>query len=300
MGRGLSQASILLVGPSGVGKSSTVNHLFRMKEGSINFAKTSSTASETRTTTEFIIKADDPNFKVKDLKLGLVDTPGFNDTDGMRQDACNFFSIKQFYKKHPTLGGSCPNLIFVMINADDKRIDGENSNIAKSLKCLMKLNLVDPKHPNVIGVMTHACHLGGKTKNWTRKFEEKKDIFKKILFKYLNVAADVVALENAYGPEDNDLVVSQSGDYTFLPDDVTLQPRNLYNACIDLFKANGDMYGQLVFNRVFCEERNAPTKGHAVDAKNAKTDKLSREEQQFMDFFLKTAMGKTFKYLPSL
>ena len=56
-----------------------------------------------------------------------------------------------------------------MINADDKRIDRENSNLAKSLKCLMKLNLVDPTHPNVVGVMTHACHLGRKAKNWTKK-----------------------------------------------------------------------------------------------------------------------------------
>ena len=135
IGRGLGQASILLVGSSGVGKSSTVNHMFGMKEGEgVNFAKTSSSTSETRTTTEFLIKVDHPDYKVTDLKLGLVDTPGFNDTDGMRQDACNFFSIKQFYKTHPTLGGSRPNLIFVTIKADDNRIAGENSNLATEMQ----------------------------------------------------------------------------------------------------------------------------------------------------------------------
>ena len=115
------------------------------------------------------------------------------------------------------------------------------------------------------------------------------------MFKYLNVAADVVALENAFGPDDNDLEVSPSGDLTYLPDDVTLQPKNLYKACINVFKANGDKYGHLIFNRVFDEERNVPTKGFEFHAKNAKTDRLSQEEEQFLDFFQKTAMGKTFK-----
>ena len=164
--------------------------------------------------------------------------------------------------------------------------------LAKSLKCLMKLDLVDPKHPNVVGVMTHACQVPGKGKNWTKKIEEKKAIFKKVMFNHLNVAADVVALENAYGPDDNDLEVHPSGDYTFLPDGVTLQTRNLFKACIDLLKANGDAFGQLVFNRVFSEEKNVPEKGFAYAAKKAKEDKLSPEEKQFLDFFQKTAQGK--------
>ena len=72
-----------------------MNHLFAMKENSVNFAKTSDEVSETRVTTEYEISADDPGYEVSELKLGLVDSPGFNDTDGMRQDACNFYSIKQ-------------------------------------------------------------------------------------------------------------------------------------------------------------------------------------------------------------
>ena len=57
-------------------------------------------------------------------------------------------------------------------------------------------------------------------------------------------------------------------------------------------KANGDAFGQLVFNRVFSEEKNVPEKGFAYAAKNAKKDGLSPEEQQFLDFFQKTAQGK--------
>ena len=164
--RTMGRASLLLVGSSGVGKSSTINHLFAMKENTVNFAQTSDQISMTRITTEYIISADDPEFEVSNLQLGLVDSPGFNDTDGMRQDACNFYSIKQFYATYPGARGCFPNLIFVMMNAGDKRFDGPNSNFTKSLKCLQKLNLVDTQNPNIVGVMTHACHLGRNAKKW--------------------------------------------------------------------------------------------------------------------------------------
>ena len=31
--------------------------------------------------------------------MTLIDSPGFNDTDGTAQDACNFYSIKSFFDK---------------------------------------------------------------------------------------------------------------------------------------------------------------------------------------------------------
>ena len=83
IGRGMGQVSVLLVGSSGVGKSSTVNHLFDLDEkASIHFAKTNSSISETRRTTEYVLRVDEPEYEVKGLELGLVDSPGFNDTDG--------------------------------------------------------------------------------------------------------------------------------------------------------------------------------------------------------------------------
>ena len=42
---------LLVLGETGVGKSSTINHLF-----GANVAATSSTKSETRSTTEFVLK----------------------------------------------------------------------------------------------------------------------------------------------------------------------------------------------------------------------------------------------------
>ena len=101
--------ALLVVGSSGVGKSSTVNHLLNIGEEKVKFAKTNSTTSETKITSEFLAFADDPDLEVKNLVLGIVDTPGFNDTDGLKQDACNFYSIKEFYKDHPKLDRCFPN-----------------------------------------------------------------------------------------------------------------------------------------------------------------------------------------------
>ena len=65
IGRAMGKGSILLVGSSGVGKSSTVNHLFSInKDCLIEFAKTSQETSETRVTTEYEIDANDLGFEV--------------------------------------------------------------------------------------------------------------------------------------------------------------------------------------------------------------------------------------------
>ena len=54
-----------------------MNHLF-----GCDIAKTSDSRSETRTTSEYLIKKDAPEWGTKDLSLAIIDTPGFNDSDG--------------------------------------------------------------------------------------------------------------------------------------------------------------------------------------------------------------------------
>ena len=54
-----------------MGKSSTINHLF-----GANVSRTSATRSETRNATEFVLREDDAELGVKDLSLGVIDTPG--------------------------------------------------------------------------------------------------------------------------------------------------------------------------------------------------------------------------------
>merc|ERR1712184_153161 len=54
--RSFNHTSILLVGSSGVGKSSTINHLFSLEnEKKIEFAKTSANESQTKDTQEYLM-----------------------------------------------------------------------------------------------------------------------------------------------------------------------------------------------------------------------------------------------------
>ena len=57
--RSINHVSILLVGPTGVGKTSTINHLLGTN-GEIVFERTNDWGS------------DDPEYAVKDLALGLI------------------------------------------------------------------------------------------------------------------------------------------------------------------------------------------------------------------------------------
>ena len=281
--RNIDRASILLVGTSGVGKSSTLNHLFNLKESqSVAFAKTSACASETRTTTEYILEADSQNYDVTRLRLGLVDTPGFNDTDGSKQDACNFYSIKKFYETHMQM--KKPNLVFVLIQATDPRIQGPNSNLAKSLRCLRELKLIDTKQPNVVAIITWCTALGESEHKFSRNIESKKQVVRETIFQFLEVNAPVVAIENDL----EDLKIN--GDYTVLPDG-TRQVRNLYKACEEVFKKNGDEYGLIIFNAAFRQGNKEVKIGNEVLAKNSSAETLSKDEQSFLEFFTNAQEG---------
>ena len=77
IGRSFNHVSILVVGTTGVGKSSTINHLLKTgAEKKFKFAKINHTKSETKITSELLAVADDPDLEAKNLVLGIVDTPG--------------------------------------------------------------------------------------------------------------------------------------------------------------------------------------------------------------------------------
>ena len=100
--RPLQSAMILLVGVSGAGKSSTINHLLDTGEGD-PVAITSDNESQTKETSEYVLTVDEPDYEVSGLTMSIIDTPGLNDTDGDNQDACNFSSIQTFFRTHPNL-----------------------------------------------------------------------------------------------------------------------------------------------------------------------------------------------------
>ena len=286
--RSMNHVSILLVGRSGVGKSSTINHLLGDE-----IAKTSEFQSETRFTQEFIVCGSAPRFAVEELPLGVVDTPGFGDTAGSNQDACNFFSIQEFFRTHPKLKGHYPNLIFLLVKANDNRFMGENSEFAKSCRCIKELKIVDLLNPNVVAIMTHACGVAYRNVDkWSEKMETLKSSVKTIIFEALKVTAPVVLLENKYGEDDYDLEVCD--DYTRLPNGV-MQPRNLYNACADVLKGNNDNLGLIILNSIFAPSTKVPPPkhGHKIEAKNAKSCKLDDEERKFVDALERESRGGT-------
>ncbi|CAB4028571.1 GTP-binding A [Paramuricea clavata] len=264
IGRSINHVSILLVGLSGVGKSATINHLLRTKD---EIAKTSYFETGTRSTQEFIVYGSAPRYEVEGLPLGVVDTPGFGDTDGLYQDACNFFSIQEFFHTHPKLTGHYPNLIFVIVKANDNRF----SEFVKWLEHIKLQNLVDRNNPNVVAVITHVCKIPNrKVDKWSKIMETKKTTVKRIIFDALKVTAPVVLLENMYGKEGYDLDVV--GDYTRLPNGV-LQPKNLYEACADVLKNNNDNLGLITLNSIFAPSTKVPPpkRGHKIEAKNVKS-----------------------------
>ncbi len=146
-----------------MGKSSTANHLF-----GANVAITSATKSETRSTTEFVLREDDVELGVKDLSLGVIDTPGkvhsahirtytapanvltdatlsgFGDTEGMEQDACNLACIHDMLRHHKPLQSLSdknenklfPNVILLLAKATEKRFEGQNSTFSKALMAI--------------------------------------------------------------------------------------------------------------------------------------------------------------------
>ncbi len=52
-----------------------------------------------------------------DLSLTVIDMPGFNDTRGAEQDACNKrMSVEKFFQDHKSIKkGSLPNIVVVAI-----------------------------------------------------------------------------------------------------------------------------------------------------------------------------------------
>ena len=283
--RGLNHVSILLIGSSGAGKSSTINHLLNIDGKGVEFAKTYCTAPEIRITSEFLAFADDPKLEVKSLVLGIVDTPGFNDSDGTKQDVCNFYSIKKFFEGHPKLRGCFPNLILIVVKATDPRIAGEN--FSKSLRCLNELSLVDHRRPNVVAVLSFCCSVPcGNLERWKEKMENKKKVVQRVILNTLKVNAPVVLLENYF--EDYELV--KVSDFTKLPNG-ELQPKNLYGACQDVLRNNKDNLGLVTFNACFSKLKKIENGDYKIQATDASKGSLNKEEEELVKYFQRGARG---------
>ena len=114
--------------------------------------------------------------------------------------------------RYPSKRGWVPRLVWILISSQDTRIEEENSILFKSLKSLVKLGLVDKKNPNVVGVITHSCSFPTRKPDvWAEKIKRKSAVLKDVMFKNLKVSAEVVTLENMYGPDSFDLPIHKDG-----------------------------------------------------------------------------------------
>ncbi|XP_046850128.1 uncharacterized protein LOC124443684 [Xenia sp. Carnegie-2017] len=289
-------AMILLVGSTGCGKSSTINHLLDTGDG-IPVAETNSYKSSMKKTSEYVITFDEPKYEVSDLVLSVIDTPGFNDGDGVKQDVCNFVSVKKYFETHPKFPSKTkfyPNLVFIIAKANNFRMKGVNSTLSKSLRGIKMLDIVDISLPNLVVILTHACSVGyNNVRKWHETMEEKKILVSDLVFQILGVRAPVVLIEN----NPNDYGLEKNGDFTILPNGER-QPLNLYNACLSLLKKSKDgndvidKFGHMVLNAAFTrKKKNRPTNGHEVKAKIAIKGELSDEELKLVKDFTEAAIG---------
>jgi GTPase SAR1 family protein len=277
------RTSILLIGSSGAGKSATINHLLDKVQ-----VKTSGSEPETNTTSEILVTINDAS----DLTLGIIDTPGLNDPRGKKQDDCNLSSMKHFFNSHDLYSSpKCyPNLIFLLVSANDHRIEGNNSDLANTLRILKDLGVVDQHHPNVVAVLTFCCSVSHKNvQRWETKMDEKKNIISRHIYETLGIRAPVVLLENNY----DDYELARDGGFTLLPN-LEKQPENLYNACQTVLEDNGDHYDLSTFNACLANpkaEKQCTVARHKVMATDASKYPISEFEEDLFNVLRGSTQG---------
>ena len=280
------RTSVLLVGSSGVGKSATINHLLKASEGEV-VATTGSSDPETRATLEYVATVDNPDDEASDrkLELGIIDTPGVNDPRGLKQDACNLYSMKRFFETHPLFSKTkCyPNLIFLLVSATDHRIEGSDSNLAHTLKVLKELDVVDQRYPNVVAVLTFSCSVSHKlVSRWEEKMKEKNNIISRAISQTLEIQAPVVWLENDV---DDFNELEKDGEFTLLPNGEK-QPENVIKVCQTVLNKNGDYDGLSAFTACF-DSRNSKmlcaVRRHEFPANDSTKRPISEDEKNLLN-----------------
>ena len=262
--RSANRAVFFLYGLSGSGKTATLMHLFNgAKELQI-----SSKESATRSVIEHIYPLKSDHWGISNLQISFVDCPGFGNTDGLNQDAINLALIEEFIKQHPQLGAQgikwlgCPyhypvypNIVMIVIDVNDERMLGYQSRVASMFKVLKKkkLHLIDRKRANVVIVLTHVCCL--LKKNWAARLDSKAHFVQLIARKFLKMQVPVVYIENDFDSFD----LEEKGDFSILYNG-EYQPKNLFDACIDIMKSSQDEVGieavRLFFQTTISEVSN--------------------------------------------
>ena len=213
------------------------------------------------------------------MKLHVVDTPGFNDTDGFNQDACNLWGIRKFCQERITTGSIFyDNIILFCMKTTENRFEGPESKFSKMLRILKDLKVIDPVHANnnLIVVLTFACAI--PPKDLREKAMKIRNVLKakKSLFR----EPPVVFIENDFTGHALRTNKNNSGG-TILPDG-TIQPLNLFHAMMDLMRRNHDELGYITIREFYKRSwrtKHAFTKSREVTGRRVTNlSSLSEEE----------------------
>ena len=249
-------------------------------------AETGDLESMTRSVTEYTASVCIEELYTVGIKLALVDTPGFNDTKGLKQDAFNLATISKFCGQR---NEAYPNCILFCIKADDNRLGGANSQFMRNLKLLNHIGVIDSERPNLIVVITHACSVGfANVGKWEESLRKKTEKIQEILESCIKFRPKVICLEN--DPESHGLKVDET--LSKLPNG-TLQPFNLFSAIMDMMEQNGDELGLATVREFYRRSDNQLTfeegeSFYATDA-SAPESKLDKLEKLCAEILLATS-----------
>ena len=186
--------------------------------------------------------------KYKGLKLTVVDTPGFNDTSGLAQDACNIHAVQKYTEKHMSVYGhvSFPNIILLCVKATDNRAIGPETELIKTIRTLKSLDFIDSERPNLIIVVTHACFFPKKV--YVDRKQELKQMYQDAIKDALKCVVPVVLIENRF--DDYDLAEDDRKTGTKLPDGEE-QPPNLFHTVMDVLRNNNDELARMTLRETY-------------------------------------------------
>ena len=260
--RAMNDAIIFTFGLSGAGKSTTLNHLF-----GIDLARVSSDSSCTRDVVYYVSGMPSEDWEVSNLRISFVDVPGWGDGGGVYTQASNMAAVEKFIAEHPHLGRGAPkcypNIIMIIVSANDNRANDVASPAVLMLKGIKQLRIIDKRRHNVVIVMTHSMCISIKM------IESKQELYQKLCRKEFGFEPPFVYVENKF--EDCNPPLIRVGDWTVFPDqNHTKQPLNIFLSLIKLMTTNKDEVGIEAVRLFFVSRRDfQPVEEGRVSSANA-------------------------------
>ncbi|RUS19264.1 hypothetical protein BC937DRAFT_87754 [Endogone sp. FLAS-F59071] len=281
--RSIQNPVIILFGITGAGKSITINKLFGAE-----LCPTGDTKSTTKEVTEYYVEIPSKRSGIENLRLSVIDTPGYGDADeGPAGDAKHAVCLQHFFDTHTSFSKQnlepvFPSAILIICSLTDTRIKGQASNFAKmlwSIRLTVLDRAIDLYTPNVVFVLTN---LGKVNPNKLKqKLTEWEDVITSMAECILGVDnITIVPVENI--PEECNY--KKSGDFYIQPDKA-LFPYNLFNALITTTEAARDPVGREAISLYFSNRGSAKVtevsgiafKDIENDENKAKVNKLLKE-----------------------